>query len=317
MAGIALAMATTLLTATAGAQDFPSKPVRIIIAYGAGSGLDALSRQTAQELNVMWKQPVIVENRPGASGIIAGEACKRSAPDGHTICMMNRSFFQLPFLITKLSLDPVKDFQPVTKLLDLTQVIVAHPSVGAGNMKEFIALAKAKPGVLNYASLGPGSGIHLLFEWMKKEYGLDIVHVPYKNPTDLVQSTVTGQISVTMLGTLNFLGQVRSEKVRVLAVSSRIPQVPGVASLNEQGIPFDVSNWFGYFTPAGTSDTIVRKIRDDVARIYAVPAFRERFLVDQALLPVNNTPEEFARSIPADVAAGADVIKLIGARIEQ
>jgi tripartite-type tricarboxylate transporter receptor subunit TctC len=310
-----------LLTAIASvspthAQEYPARVVRIIIAYGAGSGLDALTRQTAQDLNVLWKQPVIVENRPGASGIIAGEACKRSAPDGHTICMMNRSFLLLPFLLAKVPVDPVKDLKPVTKLLDLTQVVVAHPSVGASNMKELLAIAKAKPGVLNYASLGPGSGISLLFEWMKKEYGLDIVHVPFKNPTDLVQSVVTGQTSVTMLGTLNFLGQIRAGKVRVLAVSDRLTQVPGIASLTEQGIAFDVSNWFGYFVPAGTSDTVVRKIRDDVARVYAVPAFREKFLVEQALLPVNNTPEEFARSIPDEVVTGVAIIKLTGARIE-
>lgn len=298
-------------------QEFPAKPVRIIIAYGAGSGLDALTRQTAQDLSTLWKQPVIVENRPGASGIIAGEACKRSAPDGLTICMMNRSFFLLPFLLPKVPVDPVRDFTPVTKLLDLTQVIVAHPSVGAGNMKELLAVVRAKPGVFNYASLGTGSGISLLFEWMKKEYGLDIVHVPYKNPTDLVQSTVTGQTSVTMLGTLNFLGQIRSGKVRVLAVSDRMPQVPGVASLNEQGLPFDVSNWFGYFVPLGTSDTIVHRIRDDVAKLYAVPAFREKFLLEQALLPVSSTPEEFARSIPPDVAAGAAIIKATGAKLDQ
>ncbi len=312
----ALLVLLPLATTPVAAQDFPSKPVRIIIAYGAGSGLDALTRQTAQDLNAIWKQPVIVENRPGASGIIAGEACKRGAPDGHTVCMMNRSFFLLPHLMSKVSFDPVADFVPITKLLDLTQVIVAHPSVGASNMKEFLAVARTKPGALNYASLGTGSGIHMLFEWMKKEYGLDVVHVPYKNPTDLVQSTVTGQTSVTMFGTLNFLGQIRSGKVRVLAVSDRMTQVPGVPTLAEQGFAFDVSNWFGYFAPAGTAGTILRKIRDDVARVYAVPAFREKFLLEQALLPVNSTPGEFASAMPKDIADGAAIIKSTGARIQ-
>jgi tripartite-type tricarboxylate transporter receptor subunit TctC len=299
------------------AQDFPTRPVHLIIAYGPGSGLDALTRATAHELASGWKQPVLVENRPGANGIIAAEACKRGGADGHTVCMFNRSFMVLPYLLTaKMPVDPAKDFKPVTKLLNLTQVIVAHPSVGAGSMKELVAVARAKPGVLNYASLGPGSGLHLLFDWIKRQYGVDIVHVPYKNPVDLVQSVVTGQTSVSMFGSLNFLGQIRAGKVRVLAVSERIPQLPGVPTLAEQGFNFDVSNWFGYFVPAGTPDPVIRTLRDEVARIYAIPAFREKFLVEQALLPVASTPEEFARSLPADTAASAEAIKASGARID-
>jgi tripartite-type tricarboxylate transporter receptor subunit TctC len=297
-------------------QEYPSKPIRVVIAYGAGSGLDALNRQMAQEMSATWKQPVLVENRPGASGIIAAETCKKAPPDGYLVCMLTRDLFLLPFLMKDLSFDPVKDFKPVTKLVNLTQVIVAHPSVGANSMKDFLAIAKARPGKLNYASLGTGSGINLLFEWMRNQYGLDIVHVPYKNPVDLVQATVSGEVSVTMLGTLNFLGQIRAGKVKVLAVSGPIPQVPGVPSLAEQGIGFDVNTWFGYFVPAGTPNDVVQRLRDEVARIYSIPSFREKNLIDQALIPVANTPEEFARSIPRDVATGAEVVRITGARLE-
>ncbi len=311
-----LFLAAMIAAGTAQAQDFPSKTVRISIAYGAGSGFDLLMRQMAQEFSTVWKQPVIVENRPGAGGIIAAESCKKAAPDGHSICLSGRDLFFLPSLIKSLPFDTQKDFKPITKLFYLTSVVAAHPGAGINSIQDLINVARAKPGQLNYGTIGAGSGIHFFFEWLKKENNLDIVHVPYKTPVDLVQSVVSGQAQVTLLGALNFLPQIRAGKARALAVSFPTPLLPDTPTLKEQGITMDVTNWFGFFAPANTPDEIVRKIHDDVARLYANPAFREKNLIQQGLLPVVNATDEFAKSIPAEVALGAELVKLSGARAD-
>ena len=313
---VLLAAACCIGIATASAQDYPVKPLRIQIAYGPGSGLDLLTRQTAQEMSATWKQPVIVENRPGANGLLGAEACRKAAPDGYTVCMLTKDLFWFRFWMNNVGVDPVKDFQPVTNLLYLVSAVVVHPSTGAASVREFVDAAKARPGTFNYGSLGNGSGMNIFFEWMKKQYGIDVVHVPYKTPVDLVQANVTGQSSVTLLGALNFLPQIRAGKVRAIAVSVRTPLLPDVPTLAEQGIALDVSTWFGYFTPVGVPPDIIRRLRDETARIYAVPAFRQKNLIDQGLLPVNNTPEEFARAIQADIATGADMIRISGVRQE-
>ena len=274
LASTACLAAMALLPIFAAAQDFPNKTVRISIAYGAGSGFDLLMRQMAQEFSGAWKQPVIVENRPGAGGIIAAEACKKSAPDGHAICLSGRDLYFLSSLMKSLPFDPVKDFKPITKLFYLTSVVAAHPDIGIRSIQDLITVAKAKPGALNYGSIGAGTGMHFFFEWLKKQYGLDIVHVPYKTPVDLVQSVVSGQSHITLLGVLNFLPQIRAGKTRALAVNFSTPLLPDTTTLKDQGVSMDVSTWFGFFAPANTPDDIVRKIHDEVARMYANPSFR-------------------------------------------
>lgn len=296
------------------AQPYPSKPVRIVIPYGAGSGLDTLMRQMARELNVQWNQPVLVENRPGANGIVAAETCKKAASDGHTVCLFARDLFYVPYVQKDLSVEPLKDLRPVTNLFLLVSVVAAYHGDRLARMKDLLAAARAKPGTLNYGSLGPGSAMQIFFEWMKKKYDVNLVHVPYKTPVDLVQSTVSGQTNVAMLGVLNFLGQIRGGKVTALAVNVRTPLLPGVPTLAEQGIPWDLTTWFGFFVPAGTATEIVRKIRDDVARMYANQEFRARNLIEQGLYPVANTPEEFARTLPGDIAAAAEFIRFSGAK---
>jgi len=311
-----LAATQPAVAQTALAPLYPAKPVRIIIPYGAGSGLDTVMRQMARELNGSWNQPVLVENRPGANGIIAADTCKKAAPDGHTVCMFARDLFYVPYVQKDVSVEPLKDFRPVTNLFLLVSVVAAYQGDHLASMKDLIAAAKAKPGSLNYASLGSGSAMQVLFEWLKKKYDVNLIHVPYKTPAELVQSTVSGQTNVTLFGVLNFLGQIRGGKVSALAVNVRTPLLPGVPTFVDQGIPWELTTWFGFFVPTGTSTEIVHKIRDDVARLYANQEFRERNLIEQGLYPVANTAEEFARALPGDVAAAVEFIRFSGAKAD-
>lgn len=303
----------------AGAQPYPSKPIRLIMPFPAGAPVDTLTRQIGHEMAGNWGQALVIENRPGANGILSADACAKAPADGYTLCLVDRTTPLLPYLYRKLPFDVAKDFDPVTNMVFTVLALAVHPSIGVSNLKELIGAAKAKPGVLNYSSLGPATTGNLLMEWLKKQHGLAMTHVPYKGPPALMQALLSGESHITYLGLGAFVGFHKSGKLRIIAVSGekRSPLVPEVATLIEQGLTaIDTRVWFGLFAPAGVQKDRLEKIQKEVFRIFAVPAFREKHLLAQAFEPIASTAEEFARFLSADREAGAELIRISGARLD-
>lgn len=314
-----VAVVVSLAWIAAWGQTYPNRMVRVILPFPAGSPTDTLLRTLGQEMTKTWGQPVIVDNRPGADAIIAAELCKNSPRDGYTYCLLDRGTNTLRHLRKDLPFDLSRDFEPVTQLIFSTLVLVGHPSIAAGSIAQFIEVAKARPGQLNFGSLGTGTLPHLYLEWTKKQYNLDIVHVPFKGPPQLVQSLLGGEIHATLLFLANFLGHIQSGKLKALGVSGnkRSPLVPSVATLAEQSkITIDDQVWFGLFAPAGAPRDNLLRMQKEVERIFAIDAFREKNLIAQALEPVASSPDEFARFIAADSQVVAELVRISGVRAE-
>jgi tripartite-type tricarboxylate transporter receptor subunit TctC len=301
------------------AQNFPSKPVRLISQFPAGGPVDTLTRQIGAELAQGWGQPLIVENRPGANGIIPLEACAKSAPDGYTVCLVDRAMQMLPYLYAKLPFDLERDFVPVTNMVYTILGLVAHPSAGVSNLNELISVARSKPGGLNYGSLGSGTMANLLMEWLKKQHGINVTHVPYKGPPDLIRAVASGEVHLTYLGVGGFVQFHKAGKLRIIGVSGdkRSPVAPDVPSLVEQGLSgMDSRVWFGLFAPAGTPRAAIDRVQRDVARVLTTPAFAEKNLATQAFDAIASTPDEFARALKIDREQGAELIRISGAKLE-
>ncbi len=316
----ALVFIGLFVVAGAHAQQYPSKPVRLTTYASPGGGYDRLLRVIADDLGRAWGQPVIVENRPGAGGIIQAEACAKAAPDGYTICQFDRGqVSMLPHLYKKLPFDTAKDFAPVTNVAYLASVLAVGPGVAVDSMGQLVALAKAKPGALNYGSIGIGSPPQMVVEWINQHHRMGLVHVPYKSAPALVQALVADEIQVAYFGLINLLGLIRDGKVKALAVSSqqRNPLVPNVPTFAEAGLAgLDGKNWVGLFVPAGTPKEIVSKIHLDVVRVFAVPEFRERIMLSQGWEPILDTPESFAQLIRSDRDVAGALVRISGARLD-
>ena len=301
------------------AQQYPSKPIRLITPYPAGSGTDNFLRALGVEFTKSWGQPVVVDNRPGASTIIAAEACAKAPADGYTLCMLDRGTLSfVPHLYRKLPFDPARDFEPISYLNNLVSALAVSPGVPANSVKELVELARTKPGTLNYSSLGDGTPPHLVIEWIKKKFGVNLVHIPFKSPPMMIQTLVSGEVPVTYFGLINLLGPIRGGKAKALAVSgdTRSPLLPDVPTLAEAGLQgLDGRVWFGLFAPAGTSKDIVDKVYREVARIFALPEFREQRLISQGWEPVASTPEELARFMKADRDVAAELVRISGAKL--
>jgi len=315
-----LAAAIALMGAAASAQPYPSKPVRLTTYATPGGGYDRLLRVMVDELGKGWGQPVIVENRPGAGGIIQAEACAKSAPDGYTICQFDRGqVSMLPHLYSKLPFDPAKDFEPVTNVAYLASVLAVNPAVAADSVSQLAAVAKVKAGGLNYGSIGIGSPPQMVVEWINKQYSMGLVHVPYKSAPTLVQALVANEIQVAYFGLINLLGLIRDGKVKALAVSSqqRNPLVPNVPTFAEAGLTgLDGKNWVGLFVPTGTPKEIIGRIHLDVVRVFATPEFRERVMLSQGWEPILDTPEAFAQTIKSDRDVAGALVRISGAKLD-
>lgn len=301
------------------AQSYPEKPLRLFSGFPPGAPIDSLTRQIGAELTRTWGQPLIIENGPGANGIISADNCRKSANDAYAYCMFDRTIPLLPFLYTKLPFDVMRDFEPVSNMVYTALALAVHPSVGAGSLKELVAAARARPGTLNYASLGPATTANLLMGWLKKEENLDMTHIVYKGPPDLFRALVAGESHVTFLGVGGFLGFHKAGKLRIIGVSGdkRSPLVPEVASLAEQGLTsIDTRVWFGLFVPAGAPRDRTGRMHLELKRIFANPAFNEKNLVAAGFEPIASSPEEFARDLGRDRASGAELIRISGARVE-
>jgi tripartite-type tricarboxylate transporter receptor subunit TctC len=313
------AVASGVISHGAFAQAYPNKPIRMIVPFPPGGTADILGRAIGQKLAENVGQQVIVENRAGANGNIGAQIVAKSPPDGYTLLMSPQSTLtNNPSLYSALPFDTIKDFAPITLVAETPHFIVVHPSVPAKTVGDLIALAKAKPGYLTFASAGSGSSLHLTGELFKSMAGIDIVHIPYKGAAPAVTDLLGGQISMMFDTGPSALPHVRSGKTRALAVTTanRSRLMPDLPTVVESGLPgYDVTTWFGLVAPSGTPREIVTKLNAEVVRILQTPEVKER-LETQAADPVGNTPEEFAAIIKADIAKWGEVIKLSGVRIE-
>jgi len=302
------------LAFAAGAQaQYPGKPVRIIVPSSPGNSSDIMARLIADKLSQTWGQPVLVENRPGADGRIGAEVVAKSAPDGHTLFIPNAGVITInPALFAKMSYDPIKDFAPITQVATIVIVLAAHPLLAANSVGELVALAKARPGALHYASAGNNAGIpYLSGALLRDQAGIDVVHVPYKANAQAQQDLLGGQIQFMYDTLAATLPHARSGRLKVLAVvgSRRSRVLPQVPTLTEAGYPGTEGDaWAGLFAPGGTPRTVVEKIHADVVAVLAQDEVRER-LTALGLDVVGNKPDEFAAVIKADTAKWAAVIR--------
>jgi tripartite-type tricarboxylate transporter receptor subunit TctC len=300
-------------------QDYPAKPLHLIVPYPAGGVVDGLARSIAQPVAGALGQPVIVDNRPGANTIIALEACAKAQPDGYTLCTSSSDGMSFnPGLYPRLPYDAERDFAPVTQLVWVNGVIVAGAQVPYATVAEMIAFARANPGKVNFASFGIGSTPHFFLEWFRKQGGADIVHVPYKGSAQIIPALLSGESDATFIAMGIVLPTIAAGRLKALAVTGpqRSPYLPGIGTLAEQGIDPGLQNWFGVFAPARTAASIIGRLNADFTKALRNPKFQE-FLKTQAFDAVGNSPREFAEFLRADRANAKAVIARTGIRIEE
>ena len=315
----ALIVALTLFGAAAGAQQiYPNKPVRFVVGYPPGGATDIIARTIAQKLTDGLGQQVLVDNRPGAGGIIGSEIVAKATPDGHTIVLVTTSHGVNPSLYGKLPYDTLTSFAPVIHVASLQLVLVVNPSLPAKSVKDLIALAKAKPGQLNFASSGSGQSLHLAGELLKTMAGIDIVHIPYKGSAPARTDLLGGQVQMMFESMIGVLPFVQSGKLRALAVSGakRSPAAPNIPTMAEAGVPgYQASGWVGVLAPAATPKPIIIRLNSEIDKVLKLPEVADR-LSNSGAEPAGGTPEQFAAFIRAEIAKWTRVVKLSGARVE-
>ena len=317
----ALLVAGALLAGSlpASAQPYPNRPLRIVVPFPPGGGTDIGTRIVAQKLQEAWGQAVIVENKPGAAGIVGTELTAKSAPDGYTFMMGNIGTHAINVsLYKKLAYDPVRDFAPVSMVADLPLLLLVHPSVPANSVKELIALAKSQPGKLNFSSSGAGGSMHVAAELFKSMTGVDMVHIPYKGGAPAVADLLSGQVALSFSTVLETIQHVKAGKVRALAVTNdhRSIALPDLPTIAEAGLPgYQSISWLALFAPAGTPKEIVNKVSAESVRILKLPDVKERLLA-QGAEPIGSTPEQLATILSADIAKYAKVIRESGYKPE-
>ena len=312
-------VAGLVVASSAFAQDYPNKPIRLIVPYGAGGGSDFVGRLVGQKLTEQMGQSVVVDNRPGAASLLGTELAARAAPDGYTLLLADSGFTINPAYYKNTKYDPLKDFDPITVVAETPYVLVVNPALSyAGSLTEFIAAAKAQPGKLNIGSAGNGSGTHLSGELFKLRAGLDLAHVPYKSAGASVADVVSGQIQSSMSSPPAAMTLIKAGRLKVLAsaAASRtalLPDVPTFAELGVQGV--HVTNWYSVMSVGGTPKPVLQRLHAELTRAIASPDMRER-LAAGALEPAPNTPDEFRKMIAAELQRWAQVMKEAGIRQE-
>ena len=298
-------------------QGFPARPVRLLVGFSPGGGTDVAARIVAKKLSEIWGQQVVVDNRAGAGGLVAFEMVAKANADGHTLLAASPSFAIQPSISASLPYDPVRDFAPVTQATSAPYLLVVYPGVEAKSVKELIALAKANPGKLNYASGGVGSAQHLTAELFRLMAGIDIVHVPFKGAVN-IPDLLAGRVQMLFSGLPQALAHVQAGRLRPLAVTTiiRSPVLPVVPTMAEAGLPrFDVPIWYGIFTTGATPPRIVQKLYADTARALQSTDVRQQ-LNALGLEPVGNSPREFSNKVRAEIAQWGDVVRQAGIRPE-
>ena len=317
----AMAVAASAVIAAASAQPqqtYPDRPIRVVVPLGTGGATDMTARLFGQKLADAVGQQVVIDNRPGAGGIIGADLAAKASPDGYTLLIGSTSHAILPGLHKKLPYDLVKDFAPVSLLVAYPLVLTVHPSVPAKSLKELIALAKAKPGQINYASQGNGSTVHLNAELLKSMAGINLVHVPYKGTAPQIIALLAGEASLGFNTLSGVLSHMKAGRLRALGTTGekRIPSLPDLPTIVEAGVPgFETGVWAGVLAPAGTPRSIITKLHGEFTRILQFPETKER-LAAIDFEPVGNTPEAFGAFIKEEVMKWAKVVKDSGATVD-
>ena len=310
-------LALAAVPATAFAQAYPQKTIRFVVPFPPGGATDALARILGERMSDAWKQPVLIDNRAGAGGNIAAELVAKSPADGYTIIVVGMSHAANLALYSRLAYHPVRDFAPVTQAVAMNMFLVVHPSLPVRSVKELIALARAKPGALNYASGGSGSTPHMAMELFKSLAKIDLVHVPYKG-TQSVIGIMRGEAALLFENLISVGAHVQSGKLRALAVgatkrSGAMPELPTVA---EAGVPgYEMAAWFGVLAPAGTPRPVVTTLHREMANTLKQPEVRERF-AKLGAEPVGSTPEDFDALIKSEIAKWGKVVKEAGLKAD-
>ena len=312
----ATTVALPICSRLASAQAYPTRPVHMIVPLTAGSAADIFARRLALPMGENWSQPVVVENRPGAGTTLGADMVAKAAPDGHTLLVNSAAFAVTAAIYQKLSYDPLKDFAPVSQVATAPIVVVVAPSLGAKSVKDLVDLAKGQPGRINFGSSGVGSSTHFAGEQFKLAAGLNVVHVPYKGPSEALLDTVTGRIQYSMSPLVPALPFIRDGKLLALGVTTaqRSPMLQDVPTVAEAGLPgYEYQDWWGVFAPAATPRAIIDKIGKEIARILELPDVTKQ-LLSQGAEPRPSTPDEFTRFVRAKVENARQVAAFAGIR---
>ena len=308
------------LVVAAAAYAYPTKPVKIIVAFPPGGGTDIVARLLAQRLGETWGQAVIVENRAGASGTVGTEAAARADPDGHTLFMATMGNMTAnQHLYPRMTVDPLRAFAPITKVVDVHFVLLANPALPANGVQELIELAKKRPGEIAYSSSGPGGAPHLAMELFKRRAGVDLQHVPYKGSGPSMNDLIGGRVMLTMDSLVQSLPHIKSGRLKALAVlgprrTALLPEVPTIA---ESGLPgYALTNWFGLLAPAATPKQVLVQLNGDVLKILKQEDLQKK-IADLGADVVGNSADEFGAAMRAESAQWAEVIKAAGIRVEE
>jgi tripartite-type tricarboxylate transporter receptor subunit TctC len=315
---ILLAFAVFCINTLAFAQEYPTRPVHLIVPYTPGTGADILARLIGPKLGERWKVGVPTENKPGATGNIGADFVAKAPPDGHTLLFVATSFGTTPALQKNLPFDPVKSFEPIALVATSGLVVVTHPQIPARSMKEFIELAKRQPGKMHYSSPGNGGPQHLAMELLKLETGIDIVHVPYKGAAGALADVVGGHVQAMISAVQTAYPHVQSGKLRALAIMSaeRSPAYPEVPTMKEQGLSnLEVETWYGAFAPANTPASVVAKINTDINSILKDPQIREA-LEKQGMTPVGGPPQRLGDLVKKELPRWARVVDAAGIKAD-
>jgi tripartite-type tricarboxylate transporter receptor subunit TctC len=317
VAAVAAMVVATALPATAAEQKYPSRPIRMLVPFSAGSQTDILARWVGEKVLENWGQQVVVDNRPSAGGTIASEYVLAANPDGYTLMMVSTGHAGNATLYSKLSYDTVRDFSGISRVASVPNLLIVAPTLGPKTVKDLIAYAKARPGQINFSSAGIGSGTQINGEMFKLAAGIEATHVPYKGAPESLNETATGRVHFTFSPVVVAMGQAKAGRVTVLAVSTakRSPLFPDVPTVAEAGIPgFEYDQWYGLLAAAKTPRPIVNQVNKEIVRILNLPDIKERMLT-QGATPSPTTPEEFDAFIRSEVKRFAKILIAAGARI--
>jgi tripartite-type tricarboxylate transporter receptor subunit TctC len=316
-AGALFALSTSVLAQAA--STYPSKTIRIVVPFAPGGTSDVLARAIGQKLTEIWKQPVVVDNKPGAGGNIGAELVAKADPDGYTLLLLDVGTLTIsPAIYPKLGYDPIKDLAPITMVAVSPHALVVHPSVPANSVKELIAWAKANPGKINFASAGNGTAVHLAGEQFKLMTGIEMVHVPYKGGAQALTGLVGGEVNMTLNGLLATLPHIKSGKIKALAIAgkTRSPALPDLPTVSEAGVPgFQSGSWQGLLTTAATPKDVVAKLNTAVVQVLNSPELKERMAAQGADV-VGDSPEQFGAFLRDEKVRWAKIVKDAGVKVE-
>lgn len=318
LARLALVALGGFASAQAGAQSYPTGPVRIVVPFPAGGGVDTTGRLIGQKLNEALGKPFVIDNRPGANGMIGSEIVAKSPKDGYTLMVNGANFVTTPSLYRKVTYDPIRDYEPISLLSIAPNVLVVHPSLPVKSVKELIALAKARPGQVNFAGSGSGSTPHLAAELFNTLADVDMVHVPYRGTGPAIVGLMSGEASVMFMPATNAVQLVKAGKLRALAVTSRkrLLALPALPTIEESGLEgYESSQWYGMLAPAGAPADILNTLASHVMKIMQSPDMKQR-MTESGNVAVGSTRDAFAEHLRTEFEKWAKVIKRSGARVD-